>query len=108
MCTHVGTEHAQEGEGREGGGGGDTVSTWKIWNAPMHFLFLARSGNESRTSPEVTTDLGTTFSREAARFRVFARNDILSNLFLALRNAGLNIYPLSFPRPLTNGKNRGK
>ena len=38
------------------------MSTWKIWNAPMHFLFLARSGNESRTSSEVTTDLGTTFS----------------------------------------------
>lgn len=82
-------------------GKGDTVSTWKIWNAPMYFLFLARSGKESRTSPEVTTDLGTRLFARGCSFRVFARNDILSNLFLALRNgirnAILNIYSFLFP-----------
>lgn len=70
----------------------------------MHFLFLARSGNESRTSSEVTTDLGTTFS-----LLVSSICDILSNLFLALRNGILNIYSISFfAQPRTNGKNRGK
>lgn len=71
----------------------------------MHFLFLARSGNESRTSSEVTTDLGTTFSLLVSSIC----EDILSNLFLALRNGILNIYSISFfAQPRTNGKNRGK